>query len=75
MTHWSYRSSFCNFDSDLDQWNDSLPAPAYPGWGHLQNLVKAEIGSFGYKQLTMILFDSDVRKAILEQGDKLAVFK
>lgn len=48
-----------------------LPAPAYPGYEPIVNLVGAEIVEIDTRENDFILTPAMLEKAILEQGDKL----
>ncbi|WP_165213104.1 pyridoxal phosphate-dependent aminotransferase [Streptococcus tangpeifui] len=50
-----------------------LPAPAYPGYEPIVNLVGAEIVEIDTTDNDFILTPEQLEKAILEQGDKLKV--
>ena len=48
-----------------------LPAPAYPGYEPIVNLVGAEIVEIDTTENDFVLTPEMLEKAILEQGDKL----
>ncbi|CMW62821.1 pyridoxal phosphate-dependent aminotransferase [Streptococcus pneumoniae] len=51
-----------------------LPAPAYPGYEPIVNLVGAEIVEIDTTENGFVLTPEMLEKAILEQGDKLKAF-
>ena len=48
-----------------------LPAPAYPGYEPIVNLVGAEVVEIDTTENNFVLTPEMLEKAILEQGDKL----
>ena len=48
-----------------------LPAPAYPGYEPIVNLIGAEVVEIDTTENDFVLTPDMLEKAILEQGDKL----